>query len=358
MSRFLTVDVGAGTMDVLFFDTETGIHYKAVVRSPVETVAEKVRSAPQNIVATGKEMGGGAISQALIQKSRQAHVAMTPTAAATVHHTAEKVKSFGIEIVEKDKAEKLAQRNDYTNIFTGDIDTQFLEGLVHLFGVSFSFDAVGICVQDHGVSPDGISHLDYRQTRFMEVLETNPVPEALLYRSDQVPEDMNRLRSNSETAQKLPTQEAYVIDSGMAAILGASLDVHAREKKRIIVLDIATSHTVGAALEQGSLCGFFEYHTRDLTRKRLEQLLCDLGNGRLDHRQILSEGGHGAYLRKSFGFENAEAIIATGPKRKLIQGTGLPVIFGAPLGDNMMTGTVGIMEAIRRRKGLPPIQYV
>jgi hypothetical protein len=29
--------------------------------------------------------------------------------------------------------------------------------------------------------------------------------------------------------------------------------------------------------------------------------------------------------------------------------------YGAPLGDNMMTGTAGLLEAIRRRKGLAPL---
>jgi len=28
------------------------------------------------------------------------------------------------------------------------------------------------------------------------------------------------------------------------------------------------------------------------------------------------------------------------------------------LGDNMMTGTVGLLEAIRRKKGLNPISYL
>jgi hypothetical protein len=30
----------------------------------------------------------------------------------------------------------------------------------------------------------------------------------------------------------------------------------------------------------------------------------------------------------------------------------LPILFGAPLGDTMMTGTAGVLEAILRRKGL------
>jgi hypothetical protein len=31
---------------------------------------------------------------------------------------------------------------------------------------------------------------------------------------------------------------------------------------------------------------------------------------------------------------------------------------GAPWGDNMMTGTVGLLEALRRRKGLSAMTYV
>ena len=50
-------------------------------------------------------------------------------------------------------------------------------------------------------------------------------------------------------------------------------------------------------------------------------------------------------------------IITTGPKRRLVEGSRLPFVFGAPLGDNMMTGTVGLLEAVRRRKELAPIHY-
>jgi uncharacterized protein (DUF1786 family) len=120
---------------------------------------------------------------------------------------------------------------------------------------------------------------------------------------------------------------------------------------------VATSHTVGAAIEKGELAGFFEYHTHDITIERIEKLLPDLADGRLEHSKILEEGGHGAYIRKGFGFESAEIILATGPKRRLVQHSRLPIRPGAPLGDNMMTGTVGIFEAIRRRKGIHPISF-
>jgi len=83
-----------------------------------------------------------------------------------------------------------------------------------------------------------------------------------------------------------------------------------------------------------------------------------LADGKLSHRQILSEGGHGAFLRQTIGFNAVETIVATGPKRKLIEGSHLPIQWGAPWGDNMMTGTVGLLEALRRRKGLEPITYL
>ena len=147
------------------------------------------------------------------------------------------------------------------------------------------------------------------------------------------------------------------MDSGMAAILGASMDLQARSKERLLILDVATSHTVGAALEQPEIAGFFEYHTQAITLGRLEALIVDLADGRLEHGKVLKEGGHGAYIRRAFGFDRAEIILATGPKRALVKSSRLPVVPGAPLGDNMMTGTVGVFEAIRRHKGLEPVSF-
>jgi uncharacterized protein (DUF1786 family) len=106
------------------------------------------------------------------------------------------------------------------------------------------------------------------------------------------------------------------------------------------------------------IAGFFEYHTQDITLEKLEGLLRDLADGKISHQQILSEGGHGAYLRQAVGFSAAETIVATGPQRKLLEGSRLPIQFGAPWGDNMMTGTVGLLEALRRCKGLEPITYL
>jgi uncharacterized protein (DUF1786 family) len=357
MSRFLIVDIGAGTMDVLYYDMDSGIHYKAVAKSPVLNIAEKAASLSGNLLLTGNEMGGGAISQLLEEHAQESEVIMSMSSAATVHHNMERVRSLGIQVIEDKKAEELRGREGYAHLVIGDLEVERLKKIVKGMGVSFSFDVVGICAQDHGVPPDGMSHLDYRHNIFKSILDKNPLPHALLYRSDEVPVTMNRLSSIAEDAKMLPTDEIYVMDSQMAAILGASMDLRALKKERILTLDIATSHTVGAAMEGDEVAGFFEYHTSDITLERLESLIVELAEGELEHMKILEEGGHGAYIRKAFGFQNAEIIVATGPKRSLIKDSRFQIELGAPLGDNMMTGTVGVLEAIRRRKGLKLFSY-
>jgi uncharacterized protein (DUF1786 family) len=210
---------------------------------------------------------------------------------------------------------------------------------------------VGVCVQDHGRAGPGVSHLDFRHRIFKTALDQHPFPHALLYRHDEVPMFLNRLLCISRSAKALPAKEVYVMDSGMAAIMGASMDHGATDKKDILVMDVATSHTLGAALMGEEIGGFFEYHTRDITPDRMEELLKALADGRLDHKTILEEGGHGAYIRKAFGFDPEKKIIAVGPKRRLMKNSRLSLAWGAPMGDNMMTGTAGLLKAIRKKKG-------
>ncbi|MFC1707604.1 DUF1786 family protein [Planctomycetota bacterium] len=352
MSRYLLLDVGAGTLDVLYVDEAAGLQYKSVVKSPAPYLAEKAAGRKGNLLVTGKEMGGGAISKALIQRARNARVVMTTAAAATVHHDLDRVQSRGIQVIADDEVDGVLGSGEFSCLTLGDLDVNRLRSIVAGFGVPFEFEVVGVCAQDHGVPPSGMSHLDYRHSIFQAALNESPCPHALLYDASEVPHTLSRLTAIAESAQALPAEEVYLMDSGMAAILGASMDPHARSLERIVVLDVATSHTLGASLERGEIAAFFEYHTCDVTVALLESLLVELAEGRLTHGEVLEAGGHGAYSRKAIGFENVEAIVATGPRRGLLADSRLPVTYGAPLGDNMLTGTVGLLAAIRRREGL------
>ncbi len=208
------------------------------------------------------------------------------------------------------------------------------------------------------MAPKGVSHLDFRHNLFQQMLDDNPVPASLVFAADAVPASFNRLATMARDARQLNAREVYVMDSGMAAMTGAARDVQARGRKTVAILDVATSHTVVAVLQGEEVAGMVEYHTRDITVDRIESLIRDLADGRISHGQILAEGGHGAYLRKTVGFDSIEAIIVTGPRRSLMAETRLPIQWGAPWGDNMMTGTVGLLEAVRRKKGLGPLSYI
>lgn len=358
MSRILTIDVGAGTMDVLYFDTRCAEHFKAVVKSPVASLSQQIEATPGRLLILGREMGGGAVSRALKERARSGEVSISLSASPTVHHDLDRVRSTGIRVLEDEAAEAMAAEGGYSVLELGDLPIGRLREIASGFDVPFRFDVLGVCAQDHGVPSHGHSHLDHRHQHFRTVLEETPFPHAFLHRAEDLPPDMSRLCSIAEAARSIPADQVYIMDSGMAAILGASLDPRVQRRRNALVLDIATSHTVAAALRGAELIGFFEYHTSDITLERLETLLVDLANGGLSHAQILAEGGHGAYTRGGFGFENTEIILATGPRRALIGPSRLPIELGAPLGDNMMTGAVGVLEAIRRKQGLPefPLQ--
>jgi uncharacterized protein (DUF1786 family) len=357
MGRFLTIDIGAGTMDVLYYDSQSGEHYKAVAPSPVRHIAEQIEATSGPLIVSGVEMGGGPVTEALRQRAQTSEVLMTPTAAATLHHDPQQVRKWGIRILETSE-HALHTDARYTPVRLGDIQPDRIARIIEGLGFAMDFEAVAVCAQDHGVAPQGMSHLDFRHQLFEQMLERTPLPHTLLFRSDEVPAAFNRLRSLAADARALHAREVYVMDSGMAAMAGARQDAGAAGKQPIIILDVATSHTVVAVLEHEQVAGFVEYHTRDITLSRLESLIVELADGRIDHAQILAEGGHGAYLRKAVGFSNIQAIIVTGPKRRLMQETRLPICWGAPWGDNMMTGTVGLLESLRRRKGMAPIAYV
>jgi len=130
MSRFLCVDIGAGTMDVLWFDTEALHHYKAVVVSPVRTVAERAARLPGDLVVTGCEMGGGPVTDVLRRRVETTEVIASLSAAATLHHDMEQVRSWGITVVEDAEAEKLRKRKRYAHLVLQDVEAARLERIV------------------------------------------------------------------------------------------------------------------------------------------------------------------------------------------------------------------------------------
>ena len=110
MSRFLLLDIGAGTLDVLWYDTESVHHYKAVVVSPVRTIAEQAARLPGDLLVTGCEMGGGPVTAVLRERAATQAVVMSASAAATLAHDLARVRAWGITVVGDEEAERLRRR--------------------------------------------------------------------------------------------------------------------------------------------------------------------------------------------------------------------------------------------------------
>jgi uncharacterized protein (DUF1786 family) len=355
MARWLMLDIGAGTLDLLVVDGDEGQSYKAVAKSPIRTVAEAVEATPGPLAVTGGEMGGGRIAALLRERAVTDKVVIAESAAATLHHDRDRVAGWGLEIVTDGDARLAAREKAMGHIHLADIEPRRIEALVTALGLPFDFEAVAVCAQDHGVAPAGVSHLDFRHNLFAESLSRTPLPHTLLHRGDEVPASFNRLATIAASAAELPTSAVYVMDSGMAAITGAAQDPRAEDgEEGVIVLDIATSHTVGAALRGAEVMGIFEYHTSDVTAAVLDDLLAGLVAGTLSHEAILAQGGHGAFVRGALAPQAQYPIIATGPKRRLARDSRYDLIWGAPWGDNMMTGTVGLYTALARRLNRDP----
>jgi len=354
MARFLAVDVGASTLDALFLDTGSGDQFKFVAKSPTRVLAERIMACKSDrILITGRQMGGGPVSEAIKAKARRCRVMMTPTAAETIHRSQERVKDLGVILITPGEAEQQARKRNTARFKTGDIVVEDMVPILQSMGIEPVIDFLGICVQDHGTPEKEISSLDFRHHIFKGIIDEDPRPSAFLLEATRIPPYLRRMRAVAMDAKGISSGKIYLMDSGMAAIRGASSDPSAQGKRCIIVLDIASSHTLGALMVDGEIGGFFEYHTSAITPEILKTLIIDLAAGRLSHEKILSEGGHGAYTRKALGLDAVETILATGPKRGIASQIGLEgIVPGAPFGDNMMTGTAGLILAMAARESV------
>lgn len=90
-------------MDILFFDSGSGTYYKTVAKSPVLTMGEKIQDITGNLLITGREMGGGSVSQILKERAKKNDVVMTAKSAMTINHNMERVRSSGIKIIDEDE---------------------------------------------------------------------------------------------------------------------------------------------------------------------------------------------------------------------------------------------------------------
>jgi uncharacterized protein (DUF1786 family) len=334
----LAVDIGKGTQDILVYDPGRPVEncVKMVLPSPTVVVAQRIREATargEAIFLDGFTMGGGDSVQAVSGHIRKGlPVYATESAALTIHDNLEKVRLFGIRIV-------ASQPPDTALIRTTDYMEAELRATLGAFGVEYP-SLFAFAVQDHGFSP-GESNRIHRFRVLGNVLDEGGWKVWALARDPPLP-TMTRMAALIEQAPG-----ALVIDTGVAAILGALCDpwVMERVDEGITLVNAGNAHTFCVNLQGEEVCGIFEHHTHGIDRDHLPSLIGKLRGGRLTNEEVFAEGGHGARVHRPLPSKH---LAVTGPNRKAL----LPDAYqAAPFGDMMLTGCFGLVRAWGRLRG-------
>lgn len=345
--RVLAADIGFGTTDILVYDDSLPIENcpKLVIPSRTQQVAAAIRQATSQglpVVMTGVTMGGGPSGAAL-----RAHLAAGLPfyagrgAAFTFNDDLDKVRSWGVVIIEDPDAGPAHS----IPIFSGDLDMpRLMEALAGL-GVDPRFDGACVAVQDHGFSP-GASNRKFRFRLWRELLGRDPSLGSLAWTAAEIPAPYTRMQA---TASLLAGQVPHVVmmDTGPAALWGALLS--RPDQRPMLAVNVGNGHTLAALVENGAIQGLVEHHTSLLDREKFEKLIRRFAAAELSDDEVFSEGGHGCIPPSGpVELDGLTPLPVTGPRRESVAGGRLSLEFAAPLGDMMLTGCFGLLEAYRR----------
>ncbi len=352
--RLLAVDVGTGTQDILLFDTDHQPEncFKLVMPSPTIRVAQQVKTATREsrpLLLRGVMMGGGPSHWAVRDHAAQGHsVYATPEAARTFDDDLAQVEAMGVVIVSVDEAAALERRHPaLMTLSLADFDYRMIAAAFEQFGYSLAVDGIAVAVFDHGAAPAGVSdrqfRFDYLDSRIREVNRLS----AFAYPSDAVPGIMTRLKavvhSAAQTGAPLQTP-LMVMDTAPAAVLGAMIDAQLAGSTQCLVVNVGNFHTLAFRLGVEGIEGVFEHHTGFLDTAALDQLIRALADSTLTHEQVFGQHGHGALIYNPNPMM-LDRVAVTGPRRRLMERSTLPVYFAVPYGDMMIAGCFGLMRA-------------
>jgi len=354
--KILAIDIGAGTEDVLLFDSQKKSVencVKMVLPSPSQVFAAKVRESTRlnkDLLIKGDIIGGGAFSFALREHLEKGlRVMMTENAAYTVRNDLDEVRELGIEIVRGGEKPSGFEGETLT---VEEVNLMQLQAFLTEFGETLSnVDIVAVAVQDHGVFPKGMSNRRFRIQKMEERLKESPKPENFAFREEEIPPYFLRMKSAAQVAKRqLPNAKVLVMDTSPDAIIGCLKDPIAEKAETVLAINIGNGHTMAAIILEGNVIGVMEHHTRLLNPQKIERLLVDYADGKLTDEEVFKDNGHGLFfLEEPPSFLKIEKIAATGPNRDILTKTHLSVHFANPAGDVMMTGPIGLVEAAKRK---------
>jgi uncharacterized protein (DUF1786 family) len=270
----------------------------------------------------------------------------TPSAARSFNDDLEAVRLMGVQIVSEDEALRLPL--SVVRLELKDFDFPAITRSLEHFGVHMDdLAAVAVAVFDHGASPPGYSDRQFRFDYLDARIRAENRLSAFAYPADQVPEIMTRMQAVVDSARGIDAP-LLVMDTAPAAVLGATLDRHVGERRRIVVANAGNFHTLAFRLGPGGIEGVFEHHTGLIDLPRLETILIALADGSLKHADVFEDHGHGALIYDPSPLsldEGPFGVAVTGPRRGMMATSRLRPYFAVPYGDMMISGCFGMLAA-------------
>ena len=338
--RILAIDIGAGTQDILLFDSEKKIENctSLVLPTPSKILAERLKAIEGPIFIHGDTIGGGALTHAILRHlEKGSRVVMAESAAYSVRNDLDEVTSMGIEVGERPPS------GDFKELKIQEIDLSLLREFLSRFGVSLEVDVVAVAVQDHGVAPKEISDRAFRFEKSEMMLRKDNRPESFHFLENEIPEYYLRMRSAVRAVRRNTTAPVLVMDTAFSAILGCVDEAPGS----LLIVNTGNGHTIAAVVNDRKIEGLYEHHTHELTPERLENDLRRFVRGELSNREVFEANGHGVITLKPIREE--VTLIVTGPNRDLFKRTSLQFNYAAPGGNTMMTGPIGLVKAAQLR---------
>jgi uncharacterized protein (DUF1786 family) len=347
--RILAIDVGAGTQDVLLWETGQPMenNVKLVLPSWTTVLARRVQRATEEgrpIFLTGNLMGGGPIVSAMKRHLRAGYpVYTTPRAALTIRDNLDEVRDRGYTILAEN--EEPPAEHDLLRLRTRDVDLAVLADALAPFDVGIP-DTVAVAVQDHGECLEG-SNRRFRFQLWQTFVESGGRIIDLVYR--QPPACYTRMLAVQRDAPG-----AILMDTGSAALWGILEDhrAAAHQEEGFILVNVGNQHTLGVLLRGERILGIFEHHTVLMDWHKLRGLVDDLRAGTLTNDEVYTDHGHGAYVHPDYVPGDGFNLVAvTGPQRHIAKpgrsNRGVAYMLAAPYGDMMLTGCFGLLAATR-----------
>lgn len=341
----LAVDIGGGTQDILcWFEGQLVENAaKMVMPSPTRLVAQELRAlrrTGRDVVLVGRTMGGGPCTQ---EVRRHLEAGLTvyalPEAALTFHDDLERVQAMGITLTE-------TPPEGVPKVVMRDLDLERIGRALALFHLPMPH-VVAVAVQDHGFSPKESNRL-FRFRYWRDFLARGGDLKALA--KEPPPASMTRMH-----AVRADRPDALVLDTGIAAVLGALMDPRGRSwnAEGCTVVNVGNFHTIAALVRDFRVLGLYEHHTAVLNPAKLSNQLDDFRQGRLRHEEILHDGGHGCVYGERSLDGAFHRTLVTGPQRRRLFTE--DSVFAAPFGDMMLTGCFGLLQAALWARGLQEV---